>query len=58
MFTFYPMVAHLHIDKMKKENKANKYVSLASLDNSTNYIVRGKVSLTPQVIKELQIKKL
>lgn len=58
MFTFYPMIAHLHMEKKRKENAANNYVSLTSLDKSTNYTVRGKVSLTPQTIKELQTKKI
>ena len=56
MFTFYPMFAHLHIEKQKKENQANKYSSLASLNNSTNEIVRGKVSLNPNILKELKLK--
>ena len=54
MFTFYPMIAHLHMEKKRKENAANKYSSLTSLDNTTNEIVRGKVSLTPNILKELK----
>ena len=60
MFTFYPMISHLHRQNQykKKENVANNYKSLVTLDKNSNIVIRGKVSLTPQALKNLETQNV